>query len=85
MATLQVKGIDDRLYAALKAKAAAEKRSISQQVVHMICEGLRRPRRDIGGGLARLLEMAGTWKDDRTPAQVAADIRKGRRTSRRFR
>ena len=33
MATLHVKGVDDRLLAALAARAAADKRSISQEVV----------------------------------------------------
>lgn len=36
MAILQVKGIDDELYAQLGKIAAAENRSISQQVLYLI-------------------------------------------------
>ena len=45
MATLQVKGMDDRLYDALAARAAGENRSISQQVVTIIRDFLARPGR----------------------------------------
>ncbi len=36
MANLQIKGIDDRLYEELKALAAMENRSLSQQVLFLI-------------------------------------------------
>ncbi len=36
MATLQVRDIDDRLYESLKTFANSEKRSISQEVIHII-------------------------------------------------
>ena len=85
MATLQVKGMDDRLYEALKARARAERRSISQQVVHMVSEGLARPAGAQARPMERLLQLAGSWQDERSPREIADDIRRDRRQSRRFR
>ena len=84
MATLQVKGIEDDLYRALAARAAIENRSISQQVVSLIRGSLSRPPRDPAEATRAALELAGTWRDDRSAKQVASDIRKARRTGRRF-
>ena len=85
MAILQVKGIDDRLYAALGARAAADKRSISQEVVFMIEEFLSRSPSDQRAATASALELAGSWDDDRSAGQIAADLRKARRSGKRFR
>jgi plasmid stability protein len=79
MANLQVKGIDDDLYRALKARARLDNRSVSQEVVMMIEEFLAR-----GGGFDRrpaaaLLDIAGTWIDDRTAEQISADVRRARK------
>lgn len=80
MATLQVKGIDDRLYQALGARAAMDNRSVSQEVVSIIREFLGRPTRDPREATRRLLELAGSWRDDRTARQIASDLRKARRS-----
>lgn len=85
MATLQVKGIDNRLYAALGARAAADKRSISQEVVFMIEEFLSRSPSDHRAATSSALELAGSWQDDRSPSEIASDLRKARRTGKRFR
>lgn len=85
MATLQVKGMDDRLYRALGARAALDNRSISQEVVSIIREFLSRPGRDPGEATRALLELSGSWQDDRSARQIATDVRKARRTGRRFR
>ena len=84
MATLQVKGMDERLYKALRARAEADKRSISQEVVYIIELFLSRPSNDHRAATDALIELAGTWQDERTASQIAADIRKARRTSKRF-
>ena len=84
MANLQVKGIDDRLYEALGARAAMDNRSISQEVVSIIRDFLSRPPGDPAGATRALLELAGSWEDDRPARQIASDLRKGRRTGRRF-
>ena len=85
MATLQVKGIDDRLYAALGARAAMDNRSISQEVVTMIQQCLSRPPSDPAEATRALLELAGSWKDDRSAARIVSDLRKARRNRRRSR
>lgn len=85
MATLQVKGLDDQLYQALGARATMDNRSVSQEVAVIIREFLARPARDSRQTTQALLELAGTWQDDRSAKQIAADIRKARRTGRRFR
>lgn len=43
MATLQIKSMDDQLYNALKIRAKAENRSLSQQVVMIIKDYLSNP------------------------------------------
>lgn len=85
MATLQVKGIDEQLYEGLRRRANREHRSISQEVVHLIEEHLARPAEaDSGSAVDAFLQLAGTWQDDRSAAEIAADIRSNRRSSRRF-
>jgi hypothetical protein len=36
MSTLQIKGIDDALYTQIKALAASENRSVSQQILYLV-------------------------------------------------
>ncbi|MFH1919184.1 MAG: antitoxin, partial [Planctomycetota bacterium] len=83
--TLQVKGLDERLYKALGARAAMDNRSISQEVVMMIREFLARPPRDPREATHAVLELAGTWQDERTAGKIASDLRRARRPGRRFR
>jgi plasmid stability protein len=84
MATLQVKGINDRLYEALRARATMENRSISQEVVCLIRRHLARPPRDPREATHAMLELVGSWRDDRTARRIAAELRKSRRGGRRF-
>ena len=84
MATLQVKGLDDRLYKALGARAAMDNRSVSQEVVVMIREFLARPPHDPRQATQEMLRLAGTWQDERTAKQITSDLRKARRSKRRF-
>lgn len=84
MATLQVKGLDDKLYKALGARAATDNRSISQEVVTMIREFLARPPHDPQEATRAMLELAGSWQDERTAKEIASDLRKARRLKRRF-
>ncbi len=78
MATLQVKGIDNDLYRALAARAAQERRSISQHVTRIIEDDLSGPRRSAAEATAALLELCGTWEDTRSPEEIIADIRTSR-------
>ena len=83
MAILQIKGIDDALYARLKQMAAADSRSVSQEVLHLTKEYMARREAQNAEAMSAkaLLELAGTWEDDRDAAEIAREIRAGRRNS----
>ena len=84
MATLQVKGLDDNLYFALRSRARRDNRSISQEVVTIIEDFLSHPGKHSKDTTRAFLELAGSWEDDRTAQHIAGEIRKNRRTGRRF-
>ncbi len=83
MATLQVKGMDDDLYRALAARAAKEQRSISQQVKRIIQDHLAQRRGSAEETTTALLELCGTWTDDRSADEIVDDLRRARRSGRR--
>jgi plasmid stability protein len=85
MATLQVKGIDDDLYRALGARARRDSRSISQQVVKLIEDSLARPGGSAEEATKAFLALCGSWEDARAARAIVADMRKRRRSRRRFR
>lgn len=80
MATLQVKGMDDRLYQALSARAAQDHRSISQEVVMIIEEFLSRPGNSPRENMDAFLQLVGSWEDDRSAEEIVEDIRNNRRS-----
>ena len=87
MANLQIKGMDDDLYAQLKSLAASENRSISQQVLFLLKLYLARKHQ-----LQRtrtpaqvLLELSGSWEDDRTAEKIVTELKAGRKSSRKLR
>ncbi|MGD0783393.1 MAG: antitoxin [Candidatus Aminicenantales bacterium] len=84
MATLQVKGMDDRLYEALRARAAMDNRSVSQEVVAIVRDYLARPAGDVRKAGEAFLELIGSWEGDETPEEAAAALREARRSGRRF-
>lgn len=79
MATLHVKGMDEGLYRALAARAAQDRRSISEEVMTIIRDYLARPSRSALEKTEGFLELCGTWADDRDPAEIARDLRRARR------
>jgi len=83
MAILQVKGINDDLYAELKELAEMENRSISQQVIYLLRLYLaRKEQMDRAQSSAEiLLELSGAWKDSRSPQRIVQDLKKARRNS----
>ena len=85
MATLQLKGMNDRLYEALRARAAARRRSISREAVALIEEGLSRSATDPEAATRTFLaELAGKWADDRPPEEIAKEMRKARHFRKRL-
>ena len=83
MAILQIKGIDDALYARLRQMAAADHRSISQEVLHLIEEYLTRGDSEpVPETSARaLLALAGSWDDERGADEIGAAVRAARRNA----
>lgn len=82
MAVLQVRNMSDDLYGALGRRAAMDNRSISQEVIEIIQRHLASPRRVSGAAEEAALQLAGSWFDDHSAKEIAADIRKVRSTKR---
>ena len=86
MANLQIKGIEDNLYAEIKALAAAENRSVSQEMLFLVKEYLVRKKH-----LSRrrtpaqaLLDLSGSWQDERSPDEIISAIKKARKNSKKI-
>ncbi len=84
MATLQVKGMDDRLYEALGARAKMDNRSISQEVIALIRQFLATPPADTAKASKGLADLSGGWEDSRSPEEIIDDLRKARSSTNRF-
>jgi|APSaa5957512622_1039677.scaffolds.fasta_scaffold08940_4 hypothetical protein len=70
MATMQIKSIDDQLYNALKIKAKADNRSLSQQVVMILKEYLSKPDPRLQHQTDEFLKLAGSWKNDESAEKI---------------
>lgn len=82
MANLQIKGIQEELYAQIKELATAEKRSVAQEVIFLIREYLAGKKRlPLKTSAEVLLELSGSWEDDRSSEQIISDIKAARRNS----
>jgi hypothetical protein len=86
MANLQIKGIQDELYAEIKKLAAAENRSIAQEVLFLVKEYLVRKGRShqVKTPGQVLLELWGSWEDNREAGEIIAGIRQARKGSAKF-
>ena len=85
MAILQVRDIDDRIYENLKKISQQNKRSISQEVIHIIEMYLSDPQiLKKKNSTEEFLRLVGSWEDDRSAEETIAEIRKGRSTNKRF-
>ncbi len=84
MAILQVRNIDDRLYASLKAIAKSQNRSISQEVISIIEKYLSNPAVYKNNLTREFISLSGAWKDDRNADEIIDSIRKFRKNSERF-
>jgi len=84
MATLQVRDIDERLYAFLKTSARLQNRSISQEVITIIQTHLNSPRHATANATLEFLSLTGVWKDEKPPEEIVEDIRRDRTNSNRF-
>ena len=86
MANLQIKGIDDNLYGQIKALAASENRSISQQVLFLVKSYLLKKHQLQGTKTPAqvLLDLSASWEDDRSPEQIVKELKNGRKNSQKL-
>jgi len=86
MSNLQIKGIDDALYAQIKVLAASENRSVSQQILYLVRRYIANKKQfqETKTTAQVLLELSGSWEDNRSADEIIADIKKARRNSSRF-
>ncbi len=86
VANLQIKGIDDALYTQIKKLAAAENRSISQQILFLVERYIANQKQfDKTKAPAQvLLELSGSWEDSRDADEIISDIKRTRKNSSRF-
>jgi hypothetical protein len=84
MATLQVKGIDSRLYETLRRRAQLDSRSISQEVILIIQEYLSGTSRQFKNSTQEFLKLSGAWAGSESAKEIIDYIRASRkRTLRR--
>jgi hypothetical protein len=83
MANLQIKGIQEELYAEIKHLAAAEHRSVAQQILFLVKDYLAKKEHLSGAKTPAqvLLELAGAWADARDADQIIAEIKAARKRS----
>lgn len=83
MANLQIKSINDDLYREIRQMAKDEHRSVSQQILYMTKMFLtkRKAVEQIKTPAEIMLELAGSWDDERPAEEIVAEIREARRSS----
>lgn len=83
MSNLQIKGMDDKLYAELKKLAAEENRSLSQQALFLFKDYMARKRqvKNFKTPAEVLLELSASWEDERDSEIIIAKIKKARKNS----
>jgi hypothetical protein len=86
MANLQIKGIDDKLYDTIKKLAASENRSVSQEVLFLVKEHVakRKQTAAVRTPAQVLLDLSGSWTDDRNADTILAGIKAARKGSRKL-
>ncbi len=86
MSNLQIKGIDEELYGRIKEMANAENRSLSQQILFLVKKYLakRKKIRSAKSPAQVLLDLSGSWDDEREPEEIIKEIKQNRRNSRKL-
>jgi hypothetical protein len=84
MAILQVRDIDDRIYDNLKRISSKNKRSLSQEVIHIIEEYLSDPGTTRRNSTEEFLKLSGSWEDNRSAEVIISEIKKSRSENKRF-
>lgn len=86
MANLQIKNMDESLYEEIKRAASAENRSVSQQVLTLIRDYLAKRKQisKLKSPAQVLLELSGTWEDERSAEEIVQEIKKARKSSKKL-
>jgi len=84
MAILQVRDLDDRLYASLKTIARIENRSISQEVISIIEKYLSNPQLYKNNPTKEFISLSGSWDDNRSSETIVKEIKSSRKNGKRF-
>jgi len=86
MANLQIKGIKEELYAEIKKLTSAKNQSVSQQILFFVREYLGRKNHlsTIKSPTQVLLELSGSWQDDKGAEQIIAEINGARINSKKL-
>jgi len=86
MANLQIKGIDDKLYDTIKKLAASENRSVSQEILFLVKEHVARRKQTaaVKTPAQALLDLSGSWTDDRSAEAIITEIKTARKGSRKL-
>jgi hypothetical protein len=73
------------LYNELKRIAAEENRSVSQQTLFLVRDYIAKRQRARGTKSPgqMLLELSGSWEDDRSSEEILSGIKKARKLARR--
>ncbi|PJZ46965.1 FitA-like ribbon-helix-helix domain-containing protein [Leptospira brenneri] len=85
MANLQVRDIDNRLYESLKRRAELEHRSISQEVVMIIENHLKRDNLESELQTLEFLKLTNSWHDDKSAKDIISEIKSSRSKNHRSR
>ena len=83
MASLTLRNLSDKLVDELRAAAERDRRSLTQQIIHLLEIALReRPqeasRSDVKAQVAAWRKLAGKWESDVDAETEAASLRKAR-------
>ena len=86
MANLQIKGIEGSIYKEIKDMAAAEHRSVSQQILFIVKNYLARKKHanELRSPAQVLLELSGSWDDRRSTDKILSDIKSSRKNSKKL-
>ena len=74
MATLNIKNLPDALYRKLQARAKRERRSVAQEVTHLLSESLETPK------ALSILELRGLGKELWQSVDAAEHVQRERTT-----
>ncbi len=89
MASLTLKNLPDALLRALREAAESDRRSMTQEIIHLLDIALRsraerpaRKARDVDAQVAAWRELAGKWQSDVDAATEAERLMAGRTSGR---